>query len=138
MPKLLTKVMQEGQPQADPCDFTDLSRNDLTETAVTLQELRDRCDRYKTYLASLQPPQGDIMIRAANFTTESVLRMIGHSPDSPFIRVYYGIGDDGRHLLFLAPVQQAGVLAKGDNTIYVDDCCACPPIRNCPGDELLG
>jgi len=137
MPTLLTRKKDNLQEQAQPCNFSDAAQNELIEMPTSLEELRKRCARYEELLSSLQPPQGNSMIRAANFTTDSVLKLVQQSPASSFIRVYYGIDERGKHLLFMAPVKQDGMLAAEEDTIYADDCCACPPRLNCPPDELL-
>ncbi|WP_242917392.1 hypothetical protein [Pontibacter liquoris] len=135
MPRLITRNTTETKEQ--PCHFTDLSQNVFLEEQVTIEALQARCARYRDLLASLQPPQENTMIRAANFTTDSVLQLIQQSPTSAFIRVYYGLDENGEHLLFMAPVSDAGTLAMTEETIYVDDCCRCPPMGNCPEDPLL-
>ncbi|PRY09840.1 hypothetical protein CLV24_11744 [Pontibacter ummariensis] len=137
MPILLTRQKDDVLAKSQPCDFSDPSLNQIVEQQTTIEEMKKRCDRYKQLLASLQPPQDNTMIRAANFTTDSVLQMIQQSPSSSFIRVYYGIEESGEHVLFMAPVTEAGTLAAEEETIYVDDCCRCPPLSNCPADGLL-
>lgn len=137
MPTLITRKTDNLQEQAQPCNFSDLSQNEFVEVEVSLEELRARCTRYKDYLAALQPPQDGTMIRAANFTTDSVLQMIQQNPSSSFIRVYYGIEENGEHRLFMAPVNDVSSLTTETELTYVDDCCRCPPRMNCPEDELL-
>ncbi|MDX5483202.1 MAG: hypothetical protein LPK07_16095 [Hymenobacteraceae bacterium] len=137
MPTLLTRQAAASLEQRPACNFSEPSQNVLVEQQVTLEELKKRCARYKELLASLQPPQDQSMIRAANFTSESVLRMLQQNPQSTFIRVYYGIDAQGEHLLFMAPVTNTASLAAEEDTLYVEACCACPPLRNCPADELL-
>ncbi len=137
MPTLLTRQTEALLEDVQPCNFSDSEQNQLVAQQVTIEELRNRCDRYKKLLTSLQPAQDTTMIRAANFTTDSILQMIQQSPTSAFIRVYYGIDETGEHRLFMAPVTEAGTLAAEEDTLYVDDCCRCPPLLNCPADELL-
>lgn len=137
MPKLITRQTDSLQKQDQPCNFEDLSQNIFEEQEITIEELKKRCARYRELLASLQPSQEQTMIQASNFTTESVLQLIQRSPGSAFIRVYYGIEENGEHRLFMAPVSEAGNLVTEDSSIYVDDCCHCPPRLNCPADELL-
>lgn len=150
MPKLITRKVHM---QDEPCNFTDLSQNDFVEQHVPLTELKMRCTRYKDYLAALQPPQENIMVRAASFTVDSVLQVIQKNPQAAFIRVYNGIDENGQHLLFMAPVTQTGstteevasfstteesTTSTSEEEITVaDSCCECPPLRNCQGDELL-
>lgn len=139
MPTLLTRSNDASSPEF-PCNFSDPSQNQLVALQVTLEELQARCARYRTLLSSLLPSQEHIMIQAANFTTDSVRQLLAHSPDSAFIRVYYGIEENGEHRLFMAPVSGAGTLSEPEteDLLFVDDCCHCPPRRNCPADELLG
>lgn len=137
MPTLLTRKKDDLQEQAQPCNFSDAAQNELIAMPTSLEMLKKRCARYEELLSSLQPPQENSMIRAASFTTDSVLKMIRQSPASSFIRVYYGIEASGEHLLFMAPVKQDGMLAAEEDTLYVDDCCRCPPLRNCPEDPLV-
>lgn len=139
MPTLITRKTDNllDQDQTQPCNFSDLSQNEFVEVQIPLEELRERCARYRDYLAALQPPQDTLMIRAANFTTDSVLQMIQQNPGSAFIRVYYGIEATGEHRLFMAPVMEANSLTTETDLTYVDDCCRCPPRLNCPEDELL-
>ena len=110
-----------------------------------------RCTRYRDYLASLQPPQDQVMIRAANFSVESILQIIQEKPEAAFVRVYYGIEADGRHLLFMTPVSDAGTAtapsaydtlaatssATEEDLVFADECCHCPPRLNCPKDVLI-
>lgn len=133
MPTLITRKTEE---QDMSCNYSDLTQNIFVEQQVTIEDLKKRCARYKELLDSLQAPENS-MIRAANFTSESVLQMLQQSPSSAFIRVYYGIEENGEHVLFMAPVTEAGTLTTANDTIYVDSCCECPPLRNCPEDELL-
>ncbi|MBB6611769.1 hypothetical protein H7F15_12025 [Pontibacter sp. Tf4] len=137
MPTLITRKTDGLQEQTQPCNFSDVNQNEFVELDVTHEELRQRCARYKAYLAALQPPQDNTMIRAANFTTDSVLQMIQQSPGSAFIRVYYGIEENGEHRLFMAPVNDANSLTTETDLTYVDDCCRCPPLLNCPADDLM-
>jgi hypothetical protein len=69
-----------------------------------------------------------------------VRQLLDQSPGSAFIRVYYGIEENGEHRLFMAPVAEAGTLTMAQTTdmLFVDDCCHCPPRLNCPADALLG
>lgn len=133
MPTLITPKTNE---QDAPCNYSSLSQNVFEERHVTIDELKQRCARYKELLDSLQAPE-ESMIRAANFTTDSVLMMLQQNPSSSFIRVYFGIEENGKPVLFMTPVTEAGTLSTEDETIYVDDCCACPPRLNCPEDEIL-
>ncbi|WP_207436056.1 hypothetical protein [Sabulibacter ruber] len=140
MPILLTRNVDNSMsgPEPGPCDFSGSTPNVMVEQPVPLGELKARCDRYRQYLASLQPSQEDTMMRAANFTTESVLRLIQQYPASSFIRVYYGIGEDGRHVIFMGAVQGEPSFARTEaEALYVDDCCLCPPRLNCQEDGLL-
>jgi len=155
MPKLITRKKNSATVQAEPCNFIDPSQNAFVEQQVPLDEFKARCARYYDYLAALQPPQENTMIRAANFTTDAVLRLLQQNPASAFIRVYYGIDANGEHGLFMAPVPEetaataaggtdlpaAGTAtseeAAADELLYVDDCCVCPPRLNCPRDGLL-
>ena len=77
------------------------------------------------------------MIQAANFTTDSAQCMLQCIPDSVFSRVYHSIDENGENTVFTAPVMEAGFLVAEENTLYVEACGACPPLRNCPRDELL-
>lgn len=137
MPTLLTRQVEASLDQTPPCNFSDPTQNVFQEQQVTIEELEARCARYQQLLASLQPPQDQTMIRAANFTTDSVQLLLQQSPNSTFIRVYYGIDENGEHMLFMAPVTETGSLVAEEETVYVEACCACPPLRNCPEDELL-
>ncbi|MFB9862737.1 hypothetical protein [Rufibacter immobilis] len=135
MPKLLTPTSREAQTPL--CQFSQPTQNVLEEQQVPMEELKARCDRYYDHLSALQPPQENIMLRAANFTVASIQQMIQASPDSAFIRVYYGIKENGEHELFMVPVNPDGTPDSNADTVYVDNCCACPPMGNCSNDELL-
>ncbi len=137
MPKLLTREVEDSLKQPEPCNLSAPAENVMVEQQVPIEEFKERCDRYLKLLSSLQLPQQNTMVRAANFTTESVLQMIQSSPGSSFIRVYYGIDANGEHGLFMAPISEAGSLDTNEETVYVDDCCACPPLGNCQDDPLL-
>ena len=138
MPILISPKVESLQMQTSSCSFHNPAQNEFTTQQVTMEELKERCDRYAKLLASLQPPQDATMIRAANFTTDSVLQMLQQYPGSTFIRVYYGIDEAGNHLLFMAPVPDSESQIAQEDTIYVDGCCHCPPMGNCPNDGLLG
>jgi hypothetical protein len=151
MPRLLKrKDKKNAENQPIPCDFTASTLNVMVEEQVSQQELQARCVRYYDYLAALQPPQETIMLRASNFTTESVLQLIQSNPTSTFLRVYYGINEFGEHGLFMGAVTEqpatagststAGITASETTTedpTYVEECCACPPRGNCQDDTLL-
>lgn len=139
MANLLTRPSEAASPQT-PCNFTDPAQAQLVHQQVSLETLQARCARYRALLASLQPSQEHSMIQAANFTTDSVRQLLAQSPGSAFIRVYYGIEENGTHRLFMAPVTDAAesAVASAADMLYVDDCCHCPPRLNCPADELLG
>ncbi|ARS35755.1 hypothetical protein [Pontibacter actiniarum] len=138
MATLLTR-QTDASSQQPSCNFTDPAQAQMVALQVPLEELQARCARYRTLLASLQPSQEHTMIQAANFTTDSVRQLLEQSPDSAFIRVYYGIEEDGTHRLFMAPVTEPMALSATEaaDMLFVDDCCHCPPRLNCPADELL-
>ncbi|MBA9077450.1 hypothetical protein [Rufibacter quisquiliarum] len=135
MPKLLTASATETQSPL--CQFTQPTQNESEGQQVPVAELKARCDRYYHYLAALQPPQENTMLRAANFTVASILEMLQESPQSNFIRVYYGIKENGEHELFMAPITADGTPDTSEEAVYADDCCACPPMSNCSNDEFL-
>jgi len=139
MPTLITRATSDSLEQESPCNFNDLTQNKFVEQKITSSDLQQRCARYADLLASLQPSQLGTMLQAANFTTDSVLQLIQQNPGSAFLRVYYGIDETGEHRLFMGPVSDSSsVTAMDEETLYVDDCCHCPPMGNCPNDELLG
>ena len=80
------------------------------------------------------------MIRASSFTADSLQQLLQAHPGAAFFRVYYGVRENGEHLLFIGAVQEETVTAfasKSGESLYVENCCHCPPRLNCPQDELL-
>ncbi|WP_192822816.1 hypothetical protein [Rufibacter sp. LB8] len=151
---LVTRRLEDSQKQADPCNFSEPTANVMVEQQIPIEDLKLRCDRYKDYLAALQPPQDNLMIRASNFTTDSVLQLIQANPGSAFIRVYYGIKEDGQHVFFMGAVEDSTSLLTQDTSVssvestdtggetpgdptYIDDCCSCPPRGGCQDDPLI-
>lgn len=144
MPNLITRKPEQKN---EPCNFTEPALNEFVVQQVSSDLLRMRCTRFKDHLAALQPPQHETIIRAANFTVDSVLNMIQQNPDAPFIRVYNGIDEEGKHLLFMTTttgtVESTGTTvtetasASEEELTFADSCCECPPLRNCQDDDLL-
>lgn len=141
MPKLLTKTPAGSFTETPPCDFGNPEKNVLHSQDVTPEELKANCDRYWQLLQAQAPSLADTMIRASTFTAESVRQLLSAHPDANFFRVYYGVRENGEHLLFMGPAQEddtaVSPAAGSEESLYVENCCHCPPRMNCPKDELL-
>lgn len=142
MPKLLTRALSGSLTETPPCDFGNPENNVLLSQEVTPGELKANCDRYWQLLQTQAPALADTMIRASSFTADSLQQLLSAHPDATFFRVYYGVRENGEHLLFMGPVQEeeetvASFTTESEESLYVENCCHCPPRLNCPKDELL-
>jgi hypothetical protein len=118
-----------------------------TDQETVIEKLKKRCKKFKdNVLPAVNHPHKDSMIRAANFLAKpipskpelrSVLDMIQQNEDILHIRVYYGVDENGEHVFFMVPIREGGMIIEKADTIFLDNCCHCPPMSNCPNDQLL-
>lgn len=137
MPRLFTRPKNKLNRSTAPYDFKNASREEFEMQQTTIEELKARCDRYEAMLATLSSPVRAKMLRATNFRADAVADMLAQHPGYTFIRIYNGIDEQGNHLMFMAPAGHDGASFTEEDTIWLDDCCRCPPMGNCPADPIL-
>lgn len=137
MPKLFTSTKNNLTPAADLHNYETASANDFEMQQASIAELQERCRKYEEMIATLDSPLREKMVRATNFRVDALRDMLVQNPAYTYVRVYNGIDTDGNHLLFMAPAGQDGVSIAEDDTVWLDDCCRCPPMGNCNDDPIL-
>jgi hypothetical protein len=110
------------------CDYLNPDSNKMVEEEVTtLGPLRESVDKYERMTkASVPASDASKLIRYSNFLKTRVLSLL-ETPGCVFIRVFNAIGSDGKHYMFMAPVDNSGNPIKTREAIYLGPCCACPP-----------
>jgi hypothetical protein len=144
MPTLWTRLKSKDTDATPACDFQTLENNQFITIESTsqdpiLEKLKKRCKKFKEELIDTSPHKEKI-IRAANFKLNgdrSVMEMIKKNPNMFFLRVYYGIDDNGEHVCFLSLTPEDNPNVSIADPIFLDNCCHCPPMSNCPKDQLL-
>lgn len=92
------------------------------------QKLKEACDRYEALLTSIGQPT---FFRTDFFDIDDLKKIIDLS-QSEHVRVYYGVDENNRHFLFMAPTQPNGHARDDDDTTATICCCQSPP---CPPEE---
>ena len=137
MPTLFTRPKNKLNRASALYNFKNAAAEKFEMQQTTIEELKARCDRYAAMLATLSSPLRAKMVRATNFRADAVADLLAQNPDYAFIRIYNGIDEHGNHLLFMAPAGHDGASITEEDTIWLDDCCRCPPMGNCPSDPIL-
>lgn len=138
MPKLFTSTKNNPKQATPLYNYKAASADDFEMQQASIEELQERCRKYEEMIATLDSPLREKMVRATNFRVDALRDMLDQNIGYTYVRVYNGIDTDGNHMLFMAPAGQDGITIAGDDTVWQDDCCRCPPMGNCNDDPILG
>ena len=110
-----------------PPNFT--NRPDLSEhQEVDVTLFARACATFKAVVSYPEAltANADKLIRAAYFPTQSLNEMLA-SFKGEYVRLYYGIDDNGRHLMFMAPTDPDGNALAAADVIYTQCIGEKPP-----------
>ncbi|QDK81835.1 hypothetical protein EXU85_25780 [Spirosoma sp. KCTC 42546] len=88
-------------------------------------KLKEACERYEKLLTDLKLTN----FFRRDFFDVADLKKILEANQSEHVKVYYGIDEQNRHFLFLAPTQEDGRARDDIDTTAALCCCQRPP---CP------
>ena len=117
------------------CVYDNADENKLEETFYeTTDVFQEAVTRFEEKVKSaISSADAGALIRYSNFLSVKVLQLIDNS-GCTFIRVFNAIDASGDHFTFMVPLDAAGTPMKSPDTIYLAQCCACPPKCRTKGD----
>ncbi len=128
MPILVTPPMNGLERAA--CDYATPENNPLQEIQLdaSLHPLKDAAARFEEKTnRSIPEEEARGLVKYSNFLSVRVLELINQS-GCTFIRVFNAVHEGGFHFTFMVPLDANGDPIKLEATIYLVQCCACPPM----------
>ncbi|GAB3960858.1 hypothetical protein GCM10028805_59110 [Spirosoma harenae] len=92
------------------------------------KKLKEACERHQKNLASAK--SGDF-IKTGFFDIDKLQEVINLT-QSKHVKVYYGVDEQDKHFLFIAPTREDGRARDDNDTTAALCCCQSPP---CPPPE---
>jgi hypothetical protein len=110
------------------CNYEQPEKNELIEIDLPdLDPLKRYTGRFQGITkASIDAEESGKLIHYSNFLA-SKLKEVLATPGCVFLRVFSAIQDDGKHFMFIVPIDRNKKPIQTRDAIYLVPCCACPP-----------